>query len=174
MDVEWSSALHPDGTRLSGQVRVELEQPERLDVVSVDPVAVEGRALAVDDAMTVEASLETNVLYRCVRCLTSFHSALATVLHERFSRAPVSPVDADTEVVYVSEPTIHLDPYVEQALVLALLQHPVCRVDCKGLCPVCGADLNIRECGCERKPIDPRLAALAQVLDEMNKDVDSD
>ncbi|NMA14219.1 MAG: DUF177 domain-containing protein [Clostridia bacterium] len=36
----------------------------------------------------------------------------------------------------------------------------LCREDCKGLCPICGSNLNIKQCRCERESIDPRLAAL--------------
>jgi uncharacterized protein len=55
---------------------------------------------------------------------------------------------------------IEVDPVVREQLILALPPYPVCRADCKGLCAVCGANLNERECGCERKVPDPRWAGL--------------
>jgi uncharacterized protein len=63
------------------------------------------------------------------------------------------------EDVYTGK-VIDLDPLVREQLLLALPGYPVCREGCKGLCPVCGANLNERECGCERKPPDPRWAKL--------------
>ena len=45
-------------------------------------------------------------------------------------------------------------------MLLALPDYVLCDPACKGLCPVCGADLNDGECGCERTVPDPRLAAL--------------
>lgn len=58
---------------------------------------------------------------------------------------------------------IDLDPIVREQLLLALPTYPVCKDDCKGLCPVCGANLNDRECGCDRHVPDPRWAGLKNV-----------
>ena len=46
---------------------------------------------------------------------------------------------------------------------LALPMQVVCSEKCKGLCPVCGQDLNKAECGCERKVVDPRLVTLKDI-----------
>lgn len=59
--------------------------------------------------------------------------------------------------------TIDLDPIVREQVLLALPLYVVCKDDCKGLCSVCGQNLNERECGCERKRVDPRLAALKDI-----------
>jgi uncharacterized protein len=174
VDIDWLLASKPEGTLLAGEVPVVLEYPERLDVVSVEPVLVVGNAVVRGHVMTVDATLKTTVVYRCVRCLSPFSSVLTATLHEQFSQLPVNEEDEDNEIIFISEPMIHMDSYVEQALVLALQQNPVCNADCKGLCSVCGADLNIKECGCNRTLIDPRLEVLAQVLDEMSIDKDSD
>src|SRR5205823_14521077 len=55
--------------------------------------------------------------------------------------------------------SVNLEPFLREQLVLAVPFAPLCREDCKGLCPQCGVDLNSGTCACE-KPIDPRLAAL--------------
>jgi DUF177 domain-containing protein len=66
------------------------------------------------------------------------------------------------EDVYTGK-VIDLDPIVREQVVLALPGYPVCQDDCKGLCSVCGTNLNERECGCDRKVPDPRWAGLAKV-----------
>jgi uncharacterized protein len=58
---------------------------------------------------------------------------------------------------------IEMDPFVREQLLLALPVAVVCREDCKGLCTVCGNNLNERECGCERKPVDVRLLKLKDI-----------
>jgi uncharacterized protein len=55
---------------------------------------------------------------------------------------------------------IDLDPIVREQLLLALPPYPLCRESCKGLCPVCGRNLNDAECGCDRRAPDPRWAGL--------------
>lgn len=54
---------------------------------------------------------------------------------------------------------IDLEPLFREQFVLAVPFAPLCREDCKGLCPQCGIDRNTGTCSCE-PPIDPRLAAL--------------
>lgn len=59
--------------------------------------------------------------------------------------------------------TIDLDPIVREQVLLALPMHAVCKEDCKGLCGMCGQNLNEKACGCQSKVIDPRLAALKDI-----------
>ena len=46
------------------------------------------------------------------------------------------------------------------ALILQVQMTYLCKEDCKGLCPHCGADRNVTDCDCDKKQIDPRFAAL--------------
>lgn len=68
------------------------------------------------------------------------------------------PEQAEEEI-YTGK-VIDLDPVVREQLLLALPGYPVCQDDCKGLCSVCGANLNDRDCGCDRHVPDPRWAGL--------------
>jgi uncharacterized protein len=58
---------------------------------------------------------------------------------------------------------IDVDPVVREQIVLALPPYPVCGEGCKGLCSVCGANLNEGECGCDRRVPDPRWAGLEKL-----------
>jgi uncharacterized protein len=50
-------------------------------------------------------------------------------------------------------------------VLLELPYKSLCREDCRGLCPLCGKNLNEGLCGCNRKSVDPRLAILGQLLE---------
>ena len=65
----------------------------------------------------------------------------------------------DLDVFPYDGETVDLEPLIREQFVLAVPFAPLCREDCKGLCPQCGTDWNTGTCSCE-KPIDPRLAAL--------------
>jgi uncharacterized protein len=67
--------------------------------------------------------------------------------------------EGDIDVFPFDGDKIDLEPLFREQFVLAIPYAPLCREDCKGLCPQCGTDLNSTTCTCE-KPIDPRLAAL--------------
>ena len=60
---------------------------------------------------------------------------------------------------------IDMDELVMTDVTLELPFQLLCREDCKGLCPVCGADLNETTCNCNTKQIDPRLEKLKMLLD---------
>jgi uncharacterized protein len=68
-------------------------------------------------------------------------------------------VEGDIDVFPFDGEKLDLEPLFREQFVLAIPFAPLCREDCKGLCPQCGTDLNSGTCKCE-KPIDPRLAAL--------------
>jgi uncharacterized protein len=64
---------------------------------------------------------------------------------------------------------IDLGPVVREQFILALPGYPVCSDACKGLCSVCGANLNESECGCDRRVPDPRWAGLEKLRSKSNE-----
>ena len=109
------------------------------------------------------AGPETTLELVCDRCLKPFC---------RDMRVPVDSLLAETledeendEILLLDNGTVDLDEVFTTALVLAMDSKHVCSEDCKGLCATCGADLNEGPCGCKPE-IDPRFAALAQLLDK--------
>ena len=98
----------------------------------------------------------------CDRCLTeldkrekmSFTHILVTEL---------SNEDDDSYLV-VEDGLLDIEELVVSDILLALPSKFLCKADCKGLCPVCGTNLNDSECSCEKKQFDPRLEALKELL----------
>ncbi len=69
--------------------------------------------------------------------------------------------EADEEPI--TGKVLDLDAMVREQILLALPPYPVCSEGCRGLCPVCGANLNDRDCGCDRHVPDPRWDALRKL-----------
>ena len=82
--------------------------------------------------------------------------------HPRASNAGSFGAEDVNEETY-SGKVIDLGPVVREQLLLALPSYPVCLEGCKGLCSVCGANLNERDCGCDRHVPDPRWAGLEKI-----------
>ena len=127
------------------------------------PIVIHGTVRNMAGALMLEGSADTTLELVCDRCLKPFRQEL---------RLPVSTLLAETledeendEIVLLEDGAVDLDEVFTTALVLSMDSKHVCAEDCKGLCATCGADLNQGPCGC-RKEIDPRLAALAQLLDK--------
>ncbi|OUN13904.1 YceD family protein [Flavonifractor sp. An91] len=127
------------------------------------PIVIHGTVRNMAGALMLEGSADTTLELVCDRCLKPFRQEL---------RLPVSTLLAETledeendEIVLLEDGAVDLDEVFTTALVLSMDSKHVCSEDCKGLCATCGANLNEGPCGC-RKEIDPRLAALAQLLDK--------
>jgi uncharacterized protein len=76
--------------------------------------------------------------------------------------------DRDEHTVFVGEESTSLDisDQIWETLVMSFPEKVLCRADCKGICPVCGSNKNHEECSCEKSAIDPRLAVLADALED--------
>ena len=138
----------------------------RRDVISAGPLHVELEARGVQDRMAlVEGELRIDVTMPCSRCLKPVPVSIAVPFREHFMVGGEREAEEEADLyIPVPDNEIDLTPYVEEAVQLELPLVPLCADDCKGLCPECGKDLNEGECGCDRTPIDPRLAALKDLF----------
>lgn len=134
---------------------------------AVAPLTGEAQVLPSGRDVFVLGRLHTRVAYGCVRCLERFERDLDAEFHLVYTREPTRG-DAemelhreDLEVEVLAGPVLDLRAAVEEQLFLALEPHPVCRESCRGLCPDCGANRNLGDCGCPGRAVDPRFAALA-------------
>jgi uncharacterized protein len=59
---------------------------------------------------------------------------------------------------------IDIEAEVRELLILELPEKPLCRQDCKGLCPECGCNRNMKDCGCGKENIDPRWEKLKKII----------
>lgn len=107
----------------------------------------------------------------CSRCLEKTELAL----NHEFRYFYVSSdedeeeaADRDEHTVFIGEEPTSLDisDQIWETLVMSFSEKVLCRPDCKGICPVCGSNKNYEECSCEKSATDPRLAVLADALDD--------
>jgi uncharacterized protein len=91
----------------------------------------------------------------CRRCTIPLDGELQIAVSERYGKAPI----AEDDLYPIVDDTIDLGPLVRDAIVLELPMAPLCRDDCRGLCPHCGTDRNESACSCVAPP-DPRWANL--------------
>ena len=94
----------------------------------------------------------------CVRCLNPYRQGLAIDLDDLFVFPPAKATDALLSIPETG--LLDLNPLVREYFLLDFPLQPICRPDCRGLCPECGADLNETACGHTQPATDPRWAAL--------------
>jgi len=88
----------------------------------------------------------------CRRCLTSVVVPFATDVAAVFTSAPEVADDPGAYLLPEPVTVIDLTDAVREEVGLAAPAYPICREDCAGLCPRCGADLNAGPCGCAQSP----------------------
>jgi uncharacterized protein len=158
------SSLETKAARVDG--RLASDDPVWLegDPRPIDGVIVTGRlSSAGEDRFYLSGRMTGDVAEECRRCLTPTTAHIDEELHLLFADA--SDEESDESDVYMLEPratTVDLRPALREQWLLAVPGYALCREDCKGLCPRCGADLNVGPCGCT-PAVDPRWAALRRV-----------
>jgi uncharacterized protein len=141
------------------------------------PAHVEVTLEKIERRVRIDARTKAEVTAACGRCLTpvpvdvpvEFEVTLVPADEYQDDEGPdegdKGPVAGSFAAEEAEEETytgkvIDLDPIVREQVALALPGYPVCAEGCKGLCSVCGANLNERDCGCDRHVPDPRWAGL--------------
>lgn len=104
----------------------------------------------------------------CDRCLEPSSLQQVHDFNEEFQHGsePVSGGEKAKIVNYFDGDVIDLSPVVRDVLLSDQPLNNICNADCRGLCLKCGANLNHGDCGCDRFVVDPRLAALQQLLEK--------
>ncbi len=135
------------------------ELPAQAGLRLCGEIGVEAVVNKMGEELFVRAETSAMVKIECARCLEEFELPLAAVFEALYvpdrERDPAGPAThrAESEsqrILYYSGGVADLGPEVIESLSLATPMKPLCRPDCKGLCPNCGKNLNEGSCGCKR------------------------
>jgi uncharacterized protein len=138
---------------------------------SVVPAGASAEAAAVLDAVLgggIEVTGEVRAPWEgeCRRCLRPLSGELRCQVRELYRpRGAEEAADPDEDTYPLSGDQLDLRPLVRDALLLELPLAPLCRPDCRGLCPLCGVDRNETSCDCVGADRDPRWAALDALVE---------
>jgi uncharacterized protein len=142
----------------------------------LEPLEVRAAAELVEGQIRVTGSLHTRLELQCARCLDTvaeevgrdfdlFYRPMTTIARED----EVHLRQDDTEIGFFKGEGVFLADVMAEQVILALPMKVICRSDCRGLCPHCGANLNNEDCRCETHAADPRLAPLARLKQDWFK-----
>jgi uncharacterized protein len=147
------------------------EITERGECTFIRPLVFDFTASVAGHLVLVEGRFHTRVILTCSRCLAAFESPLearffltftpqATDSHGFAVQEDLELQSEEIGLIPFSGEEIDLKDAFQEEVVMALPMQPLCKADCKGLCPRCGADLNEGDCGCNHQTINPQFAAL--------------
>jgi uncharacterized protein len=132
-----------------------------LDLRHFEGVANIGRT---PQGLIVQADFSGETTLECVRCLNEFEHSLDWEMTELFAFSEKSV--SESGLLLPEDAHIDLQPLIREYALLEIPINPICKPNCKGLCPVCGEDLNQVDCGHKSLTKESPFSALKDLLEE--------
>lgn len=174
-----SRVFEDDNASLSVCSEVVIDSVGLVDSVSFEsPVNVKGTV--ENSAGYVKLTLEFELVYdtECARCLSAVHGVRECCIEKTLCRAGTledeEAEDVILDYVIIENDMLDLTSLIEEYAILEFPSVVLCKEDCKGLCPKCGKNLNLGECSCPKKEIDPRMEVFRDLLESYNKSSEED
>lgn len=124
------------------------------------------------DKIYLQGIISFELQLECARCFEKFvlnkkEKLLAYFIKkEPFIDEEEGLSQTDVLTEYYRNDIINLEHVFFDTIILSIPMKPLCKDNCKGLCPICGTNLNIKQCDCKRENIDPRWAPLMALKGE--------
>ncbi|MDZ7672230.1 MAG: DUF177 domain-containing protein [Halanaerobiales bacterium] len=116
-----------------------------------DPIKIDLDVLKTDASFVLTGELEVSLILQCSRCLKEYAHPIEVEISDELLIEDIEDLkNVDVFSILVSD------------IILEIPIKPLHDEDCKGLCSICGQDLNEGECDCEEEIVDPRLAKLKE------------
>lgn len=128
----------------------------------VSPISVKGSVKNREGSAVLKAAVSFDFSIPCDRCTRQIDRRYDFT----FSHILVLSLenDEDDRFIKVKDGKLDLDGLIREDILLELPTKFLCREDCKGLCPICGKNLNDGPCACVQHEIDPRLEVLKKFI----------
>ncbi len=150
-------SIFEEGKSISAQIdpaTIELDEPGR---AIEGPLLFEGRAMRSAEEIYLEGKLKGMLRCECSRCLEIFTTPLDLAVNAVFvpqrgqEEDEDEIVESESNISYYDGESIDLLQEMKDTILVNLPIQSLCRPECKGLCPQCGADLNKGSCRCEQR-----------------------
>ena len=180
MLLDLKKVFQEEGSKLPFEGSLDLSDEEFYGACPfATPVEVSGTVENQDRVVALRCAVRFTYARECDRCLepvsremTYEFEHLLAANSEKLSQQ-VSETDAEQdELVIVDDFKLELDDIIREDIILELPAKYLCSDDCKGLCPVCGGNLNHSQCDCDTSVPDPRFDALRALLQSGDADND--
>ncbi len=136
-----------------------LSESEGIELLS--KIGIDLHVTRVLKEVTVIGDVQFSIQTACSRCIESVTIELNPLVNLVLSPVDkISEEDDDDKHETYNGDEVDLSNYIMEQIAISLPVKVVCSEDCKGLCPVCGINLNQENCTCDTEDIDPRFAIL--------------
>lgn len=159
------SGIPEEGLQLEADFPIIINNKTKPDIAHVVI-----KVFRFEKRVLIEGTANISVALKCGRCLKEALLPLDIVFKEEY--IPAEDIrgeteqelsDRDLDLGFYSNDELDIKEIVKEQVLLSVPIKPLCSEECRGLCPVCGKDLNEGACNCRKEEIDPRLAPLAKI-----------
>ena len=152
---------------------LEFQETVKVSIPLLSPVKALLRLEKVGSEVLAQGQATTRMELQCSRCLRNFPKdmdmKIDVVYHpvEELRGEEKHEVREDElDMGFYRDDELDIQDLVMEQILLNVPMKPLCSESCRGICPKCGADMNVNPCRCEQKETDPRLAVLKKLLEE--------
>ncbi|MBR3487242.1 MAG: DUF177 domain-containing protein [Clostridia bacterium] len=134
-----------------------------------EPVALEFKYSFDGEGVDLMGVLSSSLIMNCTKCNEEFVKPFSVDFSERFLKVSDEEAEELDCYSYAGE-VLKLDKMAEDLILLNAPLYGLCRPDCKGLCPICGTNLNTSQCSCTAEDDSSPFAALKRLKELLNQD----
>jgi len=173
------SSVPKDGTPYEDEFSLKTDKPVSYwgqIYTLTSPLEVSVKVFRAEGRLLADIAVKGSVSVPCARCLEPAETTVSGELRYLFSLRPDELVnkehdgspDGDEDVILLDswEDEIDLSPQIWEVMITSLPMKTLCNPDCKGLCPICGTNLNKSTCSCKIDTGDPRLEKLRSFIEK--------
>ncbi len=138
---------------------------------TVSPMHAVLNIRTIGSEVLVDGTVEGEVELQCSRCLNAYTMIVRQQINVVYESSEVINKEEhhklkrdELDTGFYKNDTLDTDEVLVEQLLLSLPMKPLCSPECKGICPRCGADLNVSGCNCDVSEVDSRLKVLEQLL----------
>jgi len=162
LDLKWKEERAP--------LLAYLKDLSRIDFDFGTPLQAEVKIEKASRLVLINGKIQTELRLQCVRCLKEFPYPLSTTFELTLQPLKEAPSEEETELGgeemelnFFEGGEIHLSEIACEQIFLEIPYKPLCQEGCKGLCPICGKDLNLSACECVKEELTSGFSALKKL-----------
>ena len=160
MKIDLKNIIEGLDSSINFDEEINLDQ-DLVDKNIVLPIRLKGTIYADSDGGYLTGKVIFSYKDSCARCLKETITEITADIDASLVKEGVSSLDEeDDSQVEFTDKEIFIEDLISSVILTSSPMRVICSDDCKGICPVCGANLNDEQCNCEIDNVDPRLAKL--------------
>ena len=172
MLIDFRELLSGSGNEISYPANIDMTSLDdgvnSYPVIRKDPFVIQAYKTG-KDKVQIQCNGSVILSIPCDRCLEPVEMNIDFNVDDVIEFNKTESDEEQEEKDYIDGYNLDVDRLIFGELLVSIPGKILCREDCKGLCPVCGTNLNVAECGCDRDVLDPRMSVFKDILNNFKE-----